>query len=662
MRDCDDFARSLLGDPSQALENSRVLAAFERYFELLNAGDRQAQQVNGYLANRYQAPLGEPYFLESLERASRRQQRRGRGVFYTPWPIAAWIVRRVAELCPAGPLTIVDPACGSGVFLLAAASLLQGRSKLRLIGFDICPAAVGACRTLLSARGVEHAVECLDVLAAGPGLLESVPITGTLVIVGNPPYSNFGAKRGRAANSELLAAYRRDVRERKFNLSDQFIQFLRWGQQTIDAAGRGVLAMVTNRTYLDGLTHRGMRRSLCESFESIEIVDLLGDEQGNDENVFGIRRGVAIGVFHKGLGSRSQRTYVALRGARAAKLDALSAGTLPPRVPLTTTAPHRQLMSMVNGSAPLGANRSAPWTSALGPYETWPSIVDIFPLYGSGVQTKHDALFTDASREALQERMKRYCAEQSQEYSPSAVLPYLTSPWDRRWIYYDPALLGRPRWRVMRHIIERRGNLALAFMRQSCSAAEYDHALVVDCLASDRLFYSRRGAPFLAPLSLRDGTANLSEHWLRTIGEKLARQPSVESQLGYVYAVLFSRSYRKAFHAELSSDFPRIPPPIGSDGFAALSSLGQRLMALHLKPLDAVEVPPEGEKSSNATPALHVGGRPVVAHWLKARRKSAPTKELAAQAAALICIAKGTLGLMDEIDQALNDTVIGRTP
>ncbi len=92
------------------------------------------------------------------------------------------------------------------------------------------------------------------------------------------------------------------MHERKINLDDDFIKFIRFAQWRIERTGQGILGFITNNTYIDGLTHRRMRQSLLETFDEIYIFDLHGStrkkettpEGGKDENVFDIQQGVAI--------------------------------------------------------------------------------------------------------------------------------------------------------------------------------------------------------------------------------------------------------------------------------------------------------------------------------------------------------------------------------
>lgn len=65
--------------------------------------------------------------------------------------------------------------------------------------------------------------------------------------------------------------------------------------------------MITNHSYLDNPTFRGMRQSLMNTFDEIYIMDLHGSTKkkehcpdgSKDENVFDIQQGVAIMLMVK---------------------------------------------------------------------------------------------------------------------------------------------------------------------------------------------------------------------------------------------------------------------------------------------------------------------------------------------------------------------------
>jgi|GEM_PF-1374594 len=103
-----------------------------------------------------------------------------RGGYYTPIDLARLVVRR---LRPGPDDLVVDPACGDGSFLEAAAA----EGATRILGFDVDPEAVEQARARLAGAGVaRHA----DVLAEPDieRLLGDQPRRGRLLVVGNPPY------------------------------------------------------------------------------------------------------------------------------------------------------------------------------------------------------------------------------------------------------------------------------------------------------------------------------------------------------------------------------------------------------------------------------------------------------------------------------------------
>ncbi len=94
---------------------------------------------------------------------------------------------------------------------------------------------------------------------------------------------------------------------RKIKLDDDYIKFIRYGQHFIDKNGSGVLAYISNNSFIDGITHRQMRKHLLESFDKIYILDLHGNAKKQevcpdgtvDQNVFDIMQGVSINIFIK---------------------------------------------------------------------------------------------------------------------------------------------------------------------------------------------------------------------------------------------------------------------------------------------------------------------------------------------------------------------------
>jgi len=155
-----------------------------------------------------------------------------------------------------------------------------------------------------------------------------------MVVIGNPPYSVSSSNKGEWIQN-LIKVYKKDLGERKINLDDDYIKFLRLSEHFIEKNESGIVAMITNNSFIDGITHRQMRKHLLETFEDIYILDLHGNSKkkekapdgGKDENVFDIQQGVAISIFvrregkKKGLGTVH---HAELFGRRENKFDALN--------------------------------------------------------------------------------------------------------------------------------------------------------------------------------------------------------------------------------------------------------------------------------------------------------------------------------------------------
>ncbi len=148
-----------------------------------------------------------------------------------------------------------------------------------------------------------------------------------MVVLGNPPYSGISAnaskrvvkdpKTGKARQEytwigKLIEDYKvvdgKPLGEKNPKwLQDDYVKFIRFGQWRIERTGQGILGFITNHSYLDNPTFRGMRRSLMNTFDEIYILNLHGNvkkkeaapDGGKDENVFDIQQGVAICIMVK---------------------------------------------------------------------------------------------------------------------------------------------------------------------------------------------------------------------------------------------------------------------------------------------------------------------------------------------------------------------------
>lgn len=242
---------------------------------------------------------------------------------------------------------ILDPATGTGTFLAEVIKHVHKKFKgqegiwsgyvekhllPRLNGFELLMASYAMAHLqldlLLKETGFKATTNQRTRVYLTNSLEEYHPDTGTLFanwlsseaneanhikrdtpvmcVIGNPPYAVSSTNKGDWIQN-LIKDYKKDLNEHKINLDDDYIKFIRYGQHFIDKNGSGVLAYISNNSFIDGITHCQMRKNLMESFDKIYILDLHGFAKlkevnliaDNDENVFDIQQGVSINIFIK---------------------------------------------------------------------------------------------------------------------------------------------------------------------------------------------------------------------------------------------------------------------------------------------------------------------------------------------------------------------------
>ena len=132
--------------------------------------------------------------------------------------------------------------------------------------------------------------------------------TGINIVIGNPPYSGISQNNGEWI-TKLVNEYKYTdgvyFGEKKHWLNDDYVKFIRLGQEYVSRSGCGVLAFITNHAFLDNPTFRAMRWNLLKAFDEIYVLDLHGSSKkkvnsnvcAKDENVFDIQQGVSISIL-----------------------------------------------------------------------------------------------------------------------------------------------------------------------------------------------------------------------------------------------------------------------------------------------------------------------------------------------------------------------------
>lgn len=557
-----------------------------------------------------------------------------------------------------------------------------------------------------------------------------------LVILGNPPYPRSSANPSRDSNGELtfigrlIEDYKQidgePLEDRNLRaLQSDYVKFIRWAQWRIDRNGEGVLGYIVNNSFLDGGMFRGMRNSLLDSFNTIYVLNLHGSIRRQeavpggqkDENVFDISQGVCLllCIKEKDNASPANVHYADMWGRRDKKYRILSDTDIQ-STKWTELQPESDYYLFVEHQTDYKTEYEKKW-----------KITDIFINSKVGIVTGRDKLTIHWTPEKVQETVndfislsveeararydlgndsrdwKVHLAQADLRDHPDAdqhISPIHYRPYDTRWTYYTGQSKGfhrEARFEIMRHIYGV-NNFALCVCSRITSPV-WQHAFVTDIII-EKLCISNRGSEstHVFPLYLypdNEGLAldtdiklNFKPEFLTALSEtlQLPQTPpfqlpdgiTPEQILAYIYAVLYSPTYRERYYEFLRYDFPRIPGPQDIDHFLTLAALGQELIDLHL--LKNVPTPThrfEGEGDDVVgrvryegghvwiNPTQHftdvpaavweyeIGAYQVCEKWLKDRRnKTLSIDEVRQYRSILVAIAE-TLRVMEEIDGVL---------
>ena len=613
------------------------------------------------------------HFYETFLSEYNHEERKLRGVWYTPKPVVNFIVRAVDDLLktefglPDGladdstflrtitdarfgdkktgrrsatvtqreyRVQILDPATGTGTFLAEIVRQVHekfaGNSGMwqgyvekcllpRLNGFELLMASYAMAHLkldwVLKETGYEAKSDNRLQIYLTDSLQEAHPDTGTMfaswlsnesqeadrvkretpimVVLGNPPYNGESQNNGEWIRN-LIEVYKREpsggaLRERNPKwLNDDYVKFIRYAEYYVERNNSGILAYISNHSFLDNPTFRGMRAHLLRTFDEIYILDLHGNykkkeicpDGSPDENVFDIQQGVAISLFVK-TGKKEKDAFARVRhadlfGKRRDKYVFLAEKSLTDIAfqKLENRPPHYFFTPKDFSNA--------------DEYERGFSLNELFQINSVGIVTADDKTLIDGDKAVLIDKVERKFGIAADE---NKIQKIAYRPFDDRFVYYDGELLERPREQVMRNFIGRE-NIGLVVSKQVKAFDEWHHAFISDgifesCIVSNKTSEISYGFPLYAfdPL---DGArrVNFNDKAVRKIQKTAGGKVSETEIFDYVYAVLHSPAYREKYAAFLKIDFPKIPYPENAESFARLAEIGGKLRKIHFLDVD----------------------------------------------------------------------------
>ena len=632
-----------------------------------------------------------PYFYEPFLEAFDPKLRKLLGVWYTPIEVVRYMVARVDRALKddlkikdglaADHVYVLDPCCGTGAYLsevlrrinvnlstramgATTGERLKEAAMSRVFGFEIMPApfvishlqiglTLEALDVQLDVDGTERAAVYLTNALTRWEKQDHEPLplpaleeerqqadrvkqeTPILVIIGNPPYNKFA---GVAVDEErkLLDAYKNPTRVQLGDtrgLNDLYVRFFRMAERRIaETTKLGVICLISNFSWLDGISFAGMRERYLDQFDIIRIDSLNGDKYRTgkttpeglpDPSIFttpedplGIQVGTAIATLVR----KAEHKSAAVIGFRdlwgQTKLEALTK---------TAETKAKALYKNVQPAAPLSlAFRPVQVSKDWG---NWPTLPDLLPTSFPGIHTGRDQFLVDIDLQKLQSRVREYfdasISDEDIANSYPAAMRESSSfevkdphearkqllgrenplqgrfirdsyrPFDNRWLYWEPdrRLLTAPSPEYPRHITNQ--NLWLSAARHLRKDASEPQACFTRNAGSFHLM-ERGAAMFPAWLTYegleiedvsegrRPNLSDRAKHYLDQL------DLNVEDLFFHALATLHDPTYLKENASGLQLGWPRIPLPGWPNGqhhdavdlLAASSSRGRALAEL----------------------------------------------------------------------------------
>lgn len=500
----------------------------------------------------------------------------------------------------------------------------------------------------------------LDVFPENNARLEKLKALPITVIVGNPPYSagqtsandNNKNESYPSLDGEIEKTYAaRSTATSKRTLYDSYIRAIKWATLRIEQrAGRGVIAYVTNGSFVDSNSADGIRKTLAEEFSSIHIYNLRGNQRTSGEQsrkeggkIFGggSRATVAVTVLVKNpdktglaaihyadIGDYLSRDEKLAKITRAGSMSGVDCNVITPNDQGDWLNKRRD--DFLSFLSLAGENRIFDLQS--------PGVVtnrDLF-VYGwshdavnrktqtlvkAYAESLDGATVEDLSRISWSRGLRQRAARgEVISWTANAVRTAAYRPFTRQRLYFSsqvnevpgqiPRLFPGP-------IVE---NKALVVIGPRIEASP--GVLIVDSIP-DLSFYSYGAQVFarwrFEPVESEDGAFdfnfadedaevidgyrkrdNITDHALEQFRVAYSSdQITKDDVFFYIYGLLHSPEYRETYASDLKKSLPRIPFACDFTGYA---EAGRKLTELHISyesaslyPLDGINVEPAGD-------------------------------------------------------------------
>ncbi|MEL7465934.1 MAG: type ISP restriction/modification enzyme [Pseudomonadota bacterium] len=627
------------------------------------------------------------------------------GVVYTPSEIVRFMIEGTDWLCHQHfgktlidrDVQILDPATGTGTFICELIEHFRGQpeklaykfkeelhaNEVAILPYYVANLNIEATYAAVSGQYAEYPNLCfVDTLdnIAGLGIKsgETQDLFASFseenvervnrqnrrkisVVIGNPPYNanqqNENDNNKNRAYPHIDGLIKRSfVRlstAQKTKVYDMYSRFYRWAADRLH--DEGIIAFITNRSFIDSRTFDGFRKYVAEEFNDVYLVDLGGDVRANPKlsgtkhNVFGIQTGVAIAFLVKNPARKGCRIHYVRRPEDETAEDKLAW--------LGSEAASGLRFEQVE------PDDKANWINqAENDWDDLIPVADkktkaakrlnadraIFRLFSLGLGTNRDEWVYDFSRETLDRKAAFFKEVYSDHLGFGPEIKFEDFDKSIKWnseleklarsgktLELSESSIGTSGYRAFcNRIIQYSRDYIHRFYAQDAifpcinstnkciNVYSISSSHLLSCLSSDLVvdlgfIKQGNGGTFSLPLSRYtpegERIDNITDWALNKFNKRYKTKKVTKDDIfHYVYGVLHDPIYRETYAINLKREFPRIP---FYPDFAQWAAWGERLMDLHINyetvdpyPLLRRDVPDEKSRAAGLSPKVILKG------------------------------------------------------
>lgn len=651
---------------SRKFSREEFLKQLDRFYVAL---ERRAEALDDYTQK--QTFLNTVY--EKFFQGFAVKQADTHGIVYTPQPIVDFMVRSVEEILSREfgkslsdeGVHIIDPFVGTGNFITRVMRQIKKTALPHKFANELHCNEVMLLPYYIASMNIEHEyydqtgeykpfegiclVDTFELAeekqqsfmftTENTERVERLRRTKIFVIIGNPPYNSHQVnenddnknRKYKIMDRRVAETYSADSKATLRNkLSDPYVKAIRWASDKILDNGEGIVAFVSNNSFVDNVAFDGMRSHLLKDFNLIYVVDLKGNIRkdsmrdgislGEKNTVFGLSAmvGVSISFFIKKRECAEHNvlyTAADFRATRDEKFRLLETAGQVYNAPVERLIPDRKHTWLTEGlsgdfesmlptvskegdslftlsSLGVSTNRDA-WVYNFDVEELCRNIqrtIEVYDqqLYSYGRSSQEvgvDAfLLGDNSKiswsEALKKRLQRGTII---EFRKAGVRKALYRPFSTPFLYFDPDLIDR-----CAHMAKILPTPASESENRLICVTGVGSRKHFQCLMTNRIadlhsVSDTQCFPFY--IYDEDGSnrrENLTDWAVEQFSSALAASVDKWQIFHYVYGLLHSPEYRTKYEANLKRELPRIPLPKSLEQFHAFVAAGERLADLHV--------------------------------------------------------------------------------